>query len=208
MTGFIQLPPLGFRTALDSLRGPISGGYARVPTRSRVSPVVTNGAHAKSAFRHCSRTHVAFVLRYASMVSDLGRTCLLRMQCCRQGVDLAFEFGNAAIGLFLSLSRRRGCNTLDGQLAHAMVKTKVIRAMCVLPLRIACMTCRAALDRNGPVAACQLNCMNSASPTDVPSVRDTNHMLGDASYHLGIWQTPESHACCLRASAFRCGLHA
>jgi hypothetical protein len=103
MAATVQLSALGLRAPLNGLCRSVARRDFWVPAR-RALPFVVEGAHAKGAFGHGQRARVAFMLGYAAVVPDFRRARLLRVQSCRQGIDLALKLGNAAVGFLLALS--------------------------------------------------------------------------------------------------------
>jgi hypothetical protein len=111
---------------------------------------MVQGAHAIRAFGEGGRGRVSFVLRYASMVADVWCGRLLCMQCCCQGIDFAFEFGNAAVGLLLSLPRRGCGDALHSQRNVCWGMEGLVFTIGVRPLRIACTKCPVGPGRSAP----------------------------------------------------------
>jgi hypothetical protein len=103
MAAAVQLSTLGLWASLYGLCRSVTRRDVWIPAR-RTLPFVIEGAHAKGTFGHGHRARVAFMLGYAAAVPDFRRTRLLRVQRCCQGIDLALEFGNAAVGFLLAFS--------------------------------------------------------------------------------------------------------
>lgn len=107
----VYLSSLCLWPALNRLRRPIAWRYIPIATLSGTGPLVTQGAHAKRPLGHRCGGRVAFVLWETSMVSDLWSSGLLCVQCRRQGIDFAFQFGDATVGFLLAFPRGRRYDT-------------------------------------------------------------------------------------------------
>jgi hypothetical protein len=104
----VYLSTLGLWPTLNVLRGPIAGRYVCVACGRRTGPFVAYGAHAERALGHGRGGRVAWVLGDAPVMPEVGGGLLLRVQGRRQGVDLAFELGNTAVGFLLAFAGRWG----------------------------------------------------------------------------------------------------
>jgi hypothetical protein len=103
----VYLSTLGLWPTLNVLRGPIAGRYVCVACGRGTGPLVAYGAHAERALGHGRGGRVAGVLGDAPVMPEVGGGLLLRVQGRRQGVDLAFELGNTAVGFLLAFAGRR-----------------------------------------------------------------------------------------------------
>jgi hypothetical protein len=116
MTVPVQLPSLSIRTTLECLRWSITRRRGGITTWCWIRPVVADTAQAEGSLGNTTLDAVAAcMLRYAVDMPDLGRAGLLRMECGCQGIDLALELGDPAIGLLLSLPGWRSSDASEGQ---------------------------------------------------------------------------------------------
>jgi hypothetical protein len=182
MAAAVQLPPLGPGAGLEVLRLPVARRRARITARRRAAPVVAERAQTKGAVRHVRRNVAALVLGDAAMVPGLGRARLLRVQRRREGVDLALELSNAAVGLLLALSRRRRGDACAACF-RASLAGEVGAFLVAADLRVV-----------SPLHACN-------GDEALPSARDTSRMLAAAWCRRAIWRIPGFRVPCAQILA-------
>lgn len=126
-----------------------------IAARRWTGPFVAEGAHSKRALGHGSGRRIAIVLRQSAVVPNLGGARLLRVQGGGEGIDLALELGDAAVGLLLALSRRRRGDAV-GRQSHARTcqQRRSWPTMAARPWHISCRTRRGAPGRSAPSALC------------------------------------------------------
>lgn len=100
----VQFSPLELWSSLDILSGTIAWRDIWIPACRGSGPLMAHSAHAIGPFGHAMCRRVALVLRHTIVVFGVGPTRLLCVQRSRQGINLAFKFSDAAIGLLLALS--------------------------------------------------------------------------------------------------------
>ena len=108
-----QFPPLGLGSAWHALRRAVARRYVWVSLlcRGPVGPVVHYGASSEASFWVLIGTGAldAFVLLDSGIRAGVGLS-LLRVEGRGQGIDLALQLGDTAVGFLLALPRRRGCD--------------------------------------------------------------------------------------------------